>query len=280
MTHEDPLLACLQGRISPEVAIARLVLAGDDAAAIRRRVNTARDTSAAWVALDRLAGEAPLDLLRRMLDAADVDHAEASTPGAIAALFDRAVTISPEASVAMYSLGDPDRLRLATDEIVAWLRQRHVVDIAHDVLDLGCGIGRVAAALAPHVRSVLAIDNSAGMLREARMRCKGLRNVAFALISGVDLAALADHCLDTVVAVDSFPYLVQAGVAEHHVSEAHRVLRTGGHLVLFNLSYRRGPEADRTTAGTWALRYGFALLEAGVAPFRTWDASAFVFRRM
>ena len=38
--------------------------------------------------------------------------------------------------------------------------------------------------------------------------------------------------------MDSFPYLMQAGVAERHVAEAARMLRPGGALAILNLSYR------------------------------------------
>src|SRR4029453_4944007 len=43
--------------------------------------------------------------------------------------------------------------------------------------DLGCGTGQVTAALAPPVRGLLAIDQSAAMLRAARRRTSGLDNV-------------------------------------------------------------------------------------------------------
>src|SRR5262249_20061920 len=43
--------------------------------------------------------------------------------------------------------------------------------------DLGCGTGQVAAALAPFVRHVIAVDGSAAMLRAARKRLDALDNV-------------------------------------------------------------------------------------------------------
>jgi 2-polyprenyl-3-methyl-5-hydroxy-6-metoxy-1,4-benzoquinol methylase len=279
MTCEDPLLACLAGRITADTALVQLLLAGESAAGIRERVRISRDASAAWAELDRLTQRAPLERLRRMLDGAGLDHATAVTPDAVAVQFDRAVAESPEASVAMYSLGDRARLQVATAEIVDWLCQTRLLGPDLDVLDLGCGIGRVAGAIAGHVRWVLGPEISRGMLQEAKARCQEAGNVSFVLTSGRDLSALADATFDLVLAVDSFPYLVQAGVAERHIAEVHRVLRLPGKLVLLNLSYRDCRDADQADAESWAHRHGFALQSSGLSPFRLWDAVAYVLER-
>ena len=94
-----------------------------------------------------------------------------------------------------------------------------------DVLDLGCGIGRVAAALSPRVRSVAGLDIAPAMIAAARARCAGIGNLRFLLGSGLDLAPFADRSLDLVLAVDSFPYLVQSGGSSR--GEARRRGRPG-----------------------------------------------------
>lgn len=283
MSEADPVRLCLQGRIAPEVAIARLLLAGESPDAIARRVGDARTSGKNWAALARLLaarGEAFGSLLR-MIDAAGIDHAATTTPERIGALFDRAVAASPEASVAFYSLGDAATLAAATDELVQWLSAEHLFAPGMDVLDLGCGIGRVASALAASARSVLGLDVSAGMIAEARLRCGDHANLRFATCAGTDLAAVPDGSVDLLLAVDSFPYLVQAGleVAERHVAEAGRVLRGSGALVILNFSYRGDETADRACASAWARRYGFALTRCGTSPFRLWDGTATVFAR-
>jgi ubiquinone/menaquinone biosynthesis C-methylase UbiE len=149
-----------------------------------------------------------------------------------------------------------------------------------DMLDLGCGIGRMAAAAAGTTRSVLGLDVSARMIQEARRRCAGLDTVRFLHTNGQDLAAVPDHAFDLVLAVDSFPYLVQARLAERHVADAARVLRAGGVLVILNLSYRCDAQADQTDAQTWARRYLFVMDQCGTTPFRLWDGQAFVLRRV
>ena len=149
------------------------------------------------------------------------------------------------------------------------------------MLDLGCGFGRVAAALAPRCRSVLGLDVSAGMVAEARRQQGALANVRFEQTGGRDLAGLEAARFDLVLAIDSFPYIVQAGdaVALQHVADAARILRPGGALVILNLSYRNDDAADLEDAQRWAAAHGFRLELAETKPFALWDGTAYVLRR-
>ncbi|HEX8166991.1 MAG TPA: class I SAM-dependent methyltransferase [Beijerinckiaceae bacterium] len=207
----------------------------------------------------------------------DVPAEEDGTVRALAAAFDEAARIAPEASVALYTLGSPELLQAATEEIVAALRRWGVVAPGRTMLEIGCGIGRFEEALAPTLRLAAGIDVSAAMLRAARERCAGLANTAFVQTSGLDLAAFRDESFDLVLAVDSFPYLVQAGPAllARHVAEAARVLQPGGDLVILNLSYRGDLDRDRRdlsdlTGGAFAIRRNGIQGE-----FRLWDGAAF-----
>jgi ubiquinone/menaquinone biosynthesis C-methylase UbiE len=104
------------------------------------------------------------------------------------------VAESEEASVALYSLGNPALLGAATGELVRLLQEWGVSRPSRAVLDLGCGIGRVAARLAPPVGSVRGIDISPGMIAAARRRCAGLPNVQFAVCDGADLSMCGASC--------------------------------------------------------------------------------------
>jgi SAM-dependent methyltransferase len=225
-------------------------------------------------ALDRLAAE----IAETGGDHSALGRDATGGLASIAAFFDRAVVHSPEAGVALYSLGDPAILAAATAEAVRWLAGAGLLRPETDVLDLGCGFGRVAAALAPRCRSVLGLDVSAGMVAEARRRHAGLPNARFETTPGRDLSALPAGAFDLILAVDSFPYLVQAGVAEAHVAGAARALRPGGALAVLNLSYRGDPQLDRADAARWAGAHGMALEASGATPFALWDGAAFVFR--
>lgn len=271
MSDPDALAACLAGDLPPALALSRLLLAGVTPDDLRRRIDAARREDAAWRDLDGLADPARLARLARLLAA--VDHAGPTTTERVAALFDRAAAVSPEASVALYSLGDPALLDAATAELVAWLRPWLRPD--HDVLDLGCGIGRIAGAIARDVRSVLGLDVSTRMIALARARTAEARNTMFTVTDGAGLGALPAG-FDLVLAVDSLPYLAQAGVLERHMDDIHRLLRPGGALLAFNLLYA---DAASETALAWRLAgRRFALAPAG-RPFRQWDATVFAFRK-
>jgi len=289
VSRDQPIEDCLAARISPEVAVARMLLAGTAADGIVAGLARHRSEDARWAAMARLVeGRAgALDRLAAEVNANGAQHDASGDDGVarIAAFFDRAVAHSPEASVALYSLGDPAILAQATAEIVAWLESNALLRPAADVLDLGCGIGRVAAELAPRCRSVLGLDVSAGMVAEARRRNAALANARFEQTAGRDLDALPGAAFDLVLAIDSFPYIVQAGVqaghslVDRHVEGAARVLRPGGALVVLNFSYRGDRAADCADAVTLAGAHGLTLEQAGVAPFSVWDGTAFVFRR-
>lgn len=197
------------------------------------------------------------------------------------AVFDRLAETAPAEAMALYALGSPDLLARATAEIVAALRDWGLLAHLPDVLDLGCGIGRLALALAPEVRSVVGLDLSAGMVARARDRAGGVPNVSFSSTSGRDLAGQLAGQFDLVLASDMFPYLVAAGadLAARHVAEAARVLRPGGALAVLNFSYRGNPARDREDFRAAAAAAGLAVERDGTRDFTLWDGTSFVARK-
>jgi SAM-dependent methyltransferase len=272
----EAVSAYRSGDISAEIALMRVVLAIGDAAAV-----------VSW--LDA-AGEAELLRLARMqrdplggvasLVAAGL-AAERSGIAAIRAQFDEAVALAPEAAVALYSLGSPEILERATAEIAARLIEWRLLGADVDVLDIGCGIGRIERALALEVRSITGIDLSPGMIAEARARCPGLGNVAFACVDGSDLASFAGRRFGLVLAVDAFPYLVAAGsgTAARHVADAAGLLERGGALAILNYSYRGDLDADRADIALLAAAHGFAIERNGTRDLSLWDGATFLLRK-
>lgn len=269
----DALAACARGEISPQVALARLVLSGEPVESDAIAAGTPEGSPLREVA--RLARE-HRDRLSRLgrLAAEGLDPDGPDLLAATAALFDRLAGEEPEAAVAFYSLGDPALLAAATAELVEVVRGWVGLDEAR-VLDFGCGIGRVAVAVAPHAAEVTGVDISAAMIAEARRRAAGLEGVRFEATDGRALP-FPDASFDLVLAVDSFPYLVRAGVLDRQLAELARVLRPGGDLLVFNWSYRGDGATDAAEA---AGAPGFVTLRSGERPFGIWDASGFHLRR-
>lgn len=220
-------------------------------------------TTAASVLHNRLAGET-----REM------------TISRLAIGFDQAADISAVASVQLSSLGDEEKLSAATAEITSWLERQGFTGAGKTILDVGCGIGRFERALHARAKHIVGIDISAKMLAIARRRCAGLTNVEFRHTSGLDLDEFTDAGLDGVLAVDSFPYLVLAGVAERHFSEVARVLRPGGMAAILNYSYRVPSGVDSSDIRGLAGAFGMDVVIDGEMPFRRWDGTAFLVRRI
>jgi SAM-dependent methyltransferase len=199
--------------------------------------------------------------------------------GAIRALFDGAVAIAPEASVALYSLGSPEILHRATNEIMARLPEWNLLRPDLAVLDIGSGIGRMELALAPLVGTITAIDISPHMINEARRRCGELANVNFQQCNGRDLAAFDDRSFDLALAIDSFPcmFAVDPEIAVRHVRDCARVLRPGGMLLILNFSYR-SDEADRRDMQQLAAANRFTVQRLGTRDFSLWDGLTFLLR--
>lgn len=112
------------------------------------------------------------------------------------------------------------------------------------VADLGCGTGAVAADLAPRVARVIAVDQSAEMLRAARRRLGKLPNVEIHE-ARLEALPLADATCDAALAVLVLSYLEDPAAA---LREALRILRPGGRLVVVEAA-RHADETLRRRMG-------------------------------
>ena len=99
------------------------------------------------------------------------------------------------------------------------------------VADLGCGSGNLTAELAGCVKHVIGVDNSAEMLKAAKRRTAGLKNVD--LRKG-DLSALPIEtgACDAAIIVLALTYVPDPAPA---ISEMARILKPGGRGVIVDL---------------------------------------------
>jgi ArsR family transcriptional regulator len=99
------------------------------------------------------------------------------------------------------------------------------------VADLGCGTGASTAALAPHVRAVIGVDQSAAMLKAARGRTVGLDNVELRKGSLEDLPIESGEC-DAALLVLALSYVAEPARV---LREMARILRPGGRGVVLDV---------------------------------------------
>jgi len=109
-----------------------------------------------------------------------------------------------------------------------------------EILEIGCGVGRVGTALAPLCRRWVGADVSANMLRHAGERLRGFDNVELVELSGWDLAPIPSSSLDVVYCMVVFMHLDE-WERFAYVREAMRVLRPEGRLYVDNFNLRSEP---------------------------------------
>jgi ubiquinone/menaquinone biosynthesis C-methylase UbiE len=105
------------------------------------------------------------------------------------------------------------------------------------VVDLGAGTGLLALALAPRVRELVAVDISDRMLErlDDAAVSDGVDNVE-PLVADLRHVPLEDESATLVVSNYAFHHLDDAG-KELALSEARRILRPGGRLVLCDMMF-------------------------------------------
>ena len=297
--QRDILRRCLSGTLSPAVSLMQLLIETEDASAVRaavdevtrRAASLSRSTDSllrdrvddlTQLVIENEPGcEKIAEMLRSSFDSPDQAPSVEEGIAFCERLFDWSVQQSEEASVALYSLGNPQLLERATREVIAQLELWNVISQKRVVLDIGCGIGRVAAELAPRVKEVHGIDVSARMIESALRRCHGLSNVKLMKSSGRDLHEFSDASIDAALAVDTFPYLHQSGAAlvATFFAEASRILRPGGDFVIVNYSYTGDEASSAREVSRLAGEHGFDVIVSGERPFVIWDGLAFHLRK-
>jgi SAM-dependent methyltransferase len=125
------------------------------------------------------------------------------------------------------------------------------------VVEIGCGIGRLTRTIAARADRVHALDVSPRMLELAREHNPGLDNVAWIAGDGVSLAPVPDASADACVSHVVFQHIPDPEVTYGYVREMGRVLRPGG-WAAFQVSNDPSVHAHRGLASLRAALAGLA----------------------
>ncbi|HKB72164.1 MAG TPA: class I SAM-dependent methyltransferase [Thermoanaerobaculia bacterium] len=118
------------------------------------------------------------------------------------------------------------------------------------VVEIGCGIGRLARAIAPRVKKVYAGDLSSEMLDRAREFCAGCGNVELLRFDG-SLAGVPSGCADFVYSHLVFQHVPRLKFIRTYFREAGRVLKPGG-VFRANVDGRSRQWYRRYAADSWS----------------------------
>ncbi len=130
---------------------------------------------------------------------------------------------------AFYALGE-ERARILVDPVLGRLPRPAAVC---DALDLGCGVGRFSRSLAKRFRSVVGVDVSQEMVRQAQAQhpSDAFPNLRFEAGDGVSLPA-ADGSQDFAFSYEVFQHMPSEDVILANLREVARVLRRDGAALL------------------------------------------------
>ena len=122
------------------------------------------------------------------------------------------------------------------------------IEPGDQVLEIGCGVGRLTRVLSARARSVAALDVSERMLDLAREHNQELANVDWLLGDGSTLAGVPSASADACVSHVVFQHIPDPQVTLAYVREIGRVLRPGG-WAAFQISNDRRVHAPRVGPG-------------------------------
>ncbi|MEM0955560.1 MAG: methyltransferase domain-containing protein [Pseudomonadota bacterium] len=138
-----------------------------------------------------------------------------------------------EAKISVAGYTDESEFERTSRFTLQVLQQSVGVNADDTILEIGCGVGRMAHTLAPLCQRWIGADVSENMLAHARSRTADLGNVDYRPLNGWDLAGIENDSLDMVYCTVVFMHLDEWD-RFNYICEAMRVLRPGGRLYVDN----------------------------------------------
>jgi ubiquinone/menaquinone biosynthesis C-methylase UbiE len=151
-----------------------------------------------------------------------------------AAVWDSLAATRELATISACGERDESAVRSSVQICVRNIQELARISPQDEVLEIGCGVGRVGRELAPHCKSWTGSDVSARMLAYAEERLKGMENIRLVLLQRGGLREIKSGSYNVVFATNMLCHLDEMD-RWRYVEEAFRVLRSGGRLLIDNI---------------------------------------------
>jgi ubiquinone/menaquinone biosynthesis C-methylase UbiE len=111
-----------------------------------------------------------------------------------------------------------------------------------DVLDFGCGTGLLTLALQPHVRTIIAVDSSQGMIDvlDAKLKVQGIKNVRTRRVD-LDQGDKLEGAFDLAASSMTFHHIRDTGMLLDRLAG---VLKPAGKIAIADLDLDEGKFHD------------------------------------
>ena len=146
-----------------------------------------------------------------------------------------AVSVSEDdAKRAVSGYVDEELYRATGEDTANVLQQLVGISLEDVVLEIGAGVGRVGAVLAPICKEWIGVDVSENMLSHIKRRLANFKNVRTVPTNGFDLSEIPTGSVDVVYSTVVYMHLSE-WERFNYIKEGFRILKSGGRMSVDNV---------------------------------------------
>lgn len=129
--------------------------------------------------------------------------------------------------------------------------KKYYGDFPENVLEIGCGFGRMSQFISEVCGTLYAVDISGELLNIAEKRMSGkCGNICFVEVDGYTLKKILDNSIDVAFEYICFQHIPAAQIIASYIREVSRVLRSGGIFIMHGRDVS-GPTTEMDPGNTW-----------------------------
>lgn len=130
------------------------------------------------------------------------------------------------------------------------IKQSGELPVNGRVLDIGCGLGEIAAFFAEHGYQALGIDLAESAVERARARYSQYDNLAFKAVDITDVDELGDDKFDIMVDRGCL-HTIPNTLIPAYVSNVSKLAADNARLIIFTRAFRKQNRLSRLLLGEW-----------------------------